>query len=103
MKTRAELLALKRQRLIAECRLQRIDLLDQLQPLGQTLDSVNTGLRIIDRVRRHPEWIAAACLGLLMITPRRLSAWMRLGSMGLRTWRMLAPQIGMLLHRLRRT
>lgn len=102
MNSRADLLALRRQRLIAECQLQRADIAEQLQPLAYTLDTVNTGLRIVDRVRQHPGWIAAAGLGLLTITPRRISSLLRMGTLGVRTWRTLAPQVGMLLRLSRR-
>ncbi len=96
MKTRAELLASRRQRLIAECLMQRADLAQQMQPLGHTLQAMGTGLRILDRVRRHPGWIAAVALGLMIIRPSRLSSLLRLGSTGLRTWRLIAPSLQML-------
>jgi hypothetical protein len=91
MTTRAELLALRRLHLLAECDAQRVDLLLQARPFGHALTSLETGVRIVDRVRRHPGWIAAAALGLMAIRPRRLSALLRAGSSGLRGWRALAP------------
>ena len=99
MKTRAELLVWKRQQLIAESIAQRAELVLQLQPLGHRLDSLGTGLRIIDRIRRHPGWIAALATGVLLLTPRRLSSLFRLGSAGLRTWRSVAPVVRLLLER----
>jgi hypothetical protein len=96
--TRADMLARRRQRLIAECRMQRADLACQLQPLASTLESVETGLRIAGRVRQHPEWIAAAGLGLALITPRRLSSFLRGATAGMQTWRAIAPRLAMLLH-----
>ncbi|WP_292931304.1 YqjK family protein [Noviherbaspirillum sp.] len=97
MRTRAELLAARRQRLIAECVMQRADLALQIEPLTHTMNSVEVGLRIVDRVRQHPGWIAAAVVGLMAIRPRRLSSFLRLGSAGLRTWRMLRPSLQLLL------
>lgn len=91
MKTRAEMLAWRRQLLIAESSAQRAELAMQVQPLVYTLSSVNIGLRILDRVRRHPGWIAVVTLGLMAIRPRRLSAFLRLGSASLRLWRHAAP------------
>lgn len=96
MKTRAELLAWKRQRLIAQCIAQRSDFALQMRPLTYTLESVDTGLRIMDRIRRHPGWIAAIAAGLVMITPRRLSLLLRFGTAALRTWRSIAPSVRML-------
>lgn len=98
MNSRVDMLASRRQRLIAECGMQRADLTCQLQPLAHTLDAVHTGLRIIKRVRRHPEWIAAAALGLTMLMPRRLSSFMRMTTLGMRAWRMIAPGVSRLLH-----
>lgn len=91
MNTRAEMLAWRRQLLIAESNAQRAELAIQVQPLIYTLSSVNIGLRILERVRQHPGWIAAVTLGLMAIRPRRLSAFLRLGTASLRLWRHAAP------------
>lgn len=99
MKTHAELLAWKRQRLIAESNVQRADLALQMQPLLHTLDSMDAGLRIVGRIRQHPEWIASLALGLALLTPRRLSSFFRSGSLGLRTWRSISPVLHMLMRR----
>ncbi len=77
--------------------MQRADLALQIEPLTHTMNSVEVGLRIVDRVRQHPGWIAAAVVGLMAIRPRRLSSFLRLGSAGLRTWRMLRPSLQLLL------
>lgn len=99
LRTRAELAALRRRQLMAEIAIQRIDLAAQLQPLAHTLESAHIGLRIAGRLRRHPEWIAAGALGLMLITPRRLAALLRGATSGLRMWRVLAPQLQALLVR----
>ncbi|HYD96409.1 MAG TPA: YqjK family protein [Noviherbaspirillum sp.] len=96
MKTRAELLAWKRQQLLAESHAQRAELAVQLQPLSWRLESVETGMRILRRVRRHPGWIAAGAAGLVLLTPRRLSSWLRAGAATIRTWRSIAPALRML-------
>jgi hypothetical protein len=93
MTSRAELLALKRQMLVAECALQREDLFHQALPLAYTLHSAETGARIVGRVVKHPGWIAAMAAGLLIIRPRRLSAMLRMGTKSVRTWRQLAPVV----------
>jgi hypothetical protein len=91
MMTRAEQLALRRQRLVAECILQRADLSMQAQPLQHSLTSAAIGLRIADRVRRHPGWLAALGLGLFMVRPVRLSNLLRVGTGGLRLFRQVTP------------
>lgn len=96
MNPRAEFLEWKRQQLLAESAAQRAELSAQIQSMAHTLGSVQTGLRIVDRFRKHPEWIAALALGLAAITPRRLSSFFRLGSFGLRAWRLVAPAVQML-------
>ena len=93
MSTRAELLAWKRQQLIAESTVQRADLVQQLQPLGYRMASLHTGLHIVERLRRHPGWIVALAAGLMLLKPRRLASLFRLGSAGLRTWRAVAPTL----------
>lgn len=79
--------------------MQRAELARQLNPLVHTSASISTGLRILDRLRRHPEWIAAGAAGLMLLKPRRLSAMLRFASHCLRTWRSLAPHLQMLLRR----
>lgn len=96
MNSRAELLEWKRRQLIAESEAQRIELASQMQSWGHTLESARIGLRIIDRLRTHPMWIAALTLGFTAIRPRRLSSLLRLGTSGLRTWRVVGPALRML-------
>ncbi|NEX61439.1 YqjK family protein [Noviherbaspirillum galbum] len=93
MNERALYLARKRQMLLVECAMQREDLLQQAVPLAYTLQAAETGVRIVDRVRRHPGWIAAAVAGLAIIRPKRLSAALRLGTTGLRAWRQWSPAV----------
>lgn len=96
MMTRAQLLEWKRQQLLAESAAQRADLAVQMQSLTRSLESVQTGLRIVDRLRKHPEWIGALALALVALTPRRLSSFFRLGTFGLRAWRFVVPALRML-------
>lgn len=91
MKTRAEILAQRRLMLIAESQALRTDLAQQALPLTYTMSSVNIGLRILDRIRKHPGWMVAAAVGLVAITPRRLSAFLQFGTAGLRLWRLAMP------------
>ena len=50
MNTRAEMLALLRQRLIAECELQRRDMEQQVPPFLLTAESLQIGLRIVVKI-----------------------------------------------------
>jgi hypothetical protein len=91
MSLRSEMLARRRQQLIAQSIALRSDVALQGQSLGHSLGTAQIGLRVLDRVRKHPEWIAGAALGLALIKPRRLSALLQMGIVGLRTWRQVTP------------
>jgi hypothetical protein len=91
MSLRSEMLARRRQQLIAQSIALRSDVALQGQYLGHSLGTAQIGLRVLDRVRKHPEWIAGAALGLALIKPRRLSALLQMGTVGLRTWRQVTP------------
>jgi hypothetical protein len=93
MNTRAQWLAQRRQYLIAESAVQREELAQQAQPVARTLETVETGMRIVERIRQHPGWLLGAVAGLLALRPRRLSALLQFGTSGLRTWRQLAPAL----------
>jgi hypothetical protein len=97
--TRTEFLQWKRQLLLAESATQRAEVAAQLQSLSHVLTSAQIGLRIADRVRRHPGWVAAAVLGLAVVTPRRLSSFLRMGMLGLKGWRLVAPMLRARLYR----
>ena len=101
MRTRAEFLAWKRRQLLAESGTLRAELVHQWRPWTYRLESMDTGLRILARMRQHPGWIAGAAAGLLLLTPRRLSFLFRLGTSGLRSWQAAAPAVRMLLERIR--
>jgi len=101
MNRRAEFLAWKRRQLLAESSAQREDLALQLDAWSYRMQSMESGLRILARIRQHPGWIAGAAAGLLLLTPRRLSSLLRLGVSGLRSWQSYAPTVRMLLDRMR--
>lgn len=101
MKTRAEFLAWRRRQLLAESSALRAELVQQLRPWTYRLESMESGLRIAGRLKRHPGWIAGAAAALVLLTPRRLSSLLQLGVMGLRSWQSIAPTVRMLLDRVR--
>jgi hypothetical protein len=97
LQARMQRTALRRQRLVAECRWQRAELMTHLEPLEHAASSVQSGWNIVNRVLRHPGWIAAIGAGLFLVRPVRLSRLMRAGTNGLRLYRQVAPllrQIG---------
>jgi hypothetical protein len=93
MNTRSQHLAQRRQQLIAQSIALRSDLALQAEYLRHPVTSIQVGLRVLNRLRRHPEWIAGAALALAVIKPRRLSSLLRAGTAGLRTWRKLMPAL----------
>ncbi|WP_019139504.1 YqjK family protein [Noviherbaspirillum massiliense] len=93
MNAHARMLAQRRQQLVALSRAQRADLADQIQSLNHSAIAMGIGLRILDRVRRHPEWLLGLAFALAAIKPRRLSSALRLGAEGLRTWRNVMPML----------
>lgn len=101
MKTRAEFLAWKRRQLLAESGALRSELEQQLRPWTYRIESLESGLRIVARIRQHPGWIAGAAAAILLLTPRRLSSLFRLGGSGLRSWQSIAPTVMAMIARLR--
>jgi hypothetical protein len=99
MNMHARILAKRRQQLLVRSIALRADLELQREQMMASLSAANAGLRVLDRLRKHPEWMAGAAMGLALITPRRLSSFMRLGSAGLRTWRHVMPVLQNLLAR----
>lgn len=91
MTARSEVLARRRRQLIAQSIALRSDLAMQGEYLEHSLCTAQIGLRVLDRIRQHPEWIAGAALGLALIKPRRLSALLQMGTVGLRAWRQVTP------------
>jgi hypothetical protein len=90
---RAERLAARRRRLVAQSQALRTELTLQLKPLSQSLATVDSGMRIFTRIRQHPEWIAGALIALVLLRPSRVARGVRGALLGLRTWRRLAPLV----------
>lgn len=87
MISRAEELALRRQRLQQRSAELRVSLGvhgEGLAPLVRTAERVQAG---IHWVRTHPEWVAGAAVALAVARPRRALRWARRGFLLWQTWR----------------
>lgn len=94
MTSHLKLLAQRRQRLQARCALQREALAIQKIRLGRSFETVDTGMRILDRLRTNPGLILALAGGLFLIKPRRLLTVVQTGLAVSRGWRLVAPLVG---------
>lgn len=70
----------------------------QFVPVSHSFNAMESGLRILDRLRAHPEWVVGALFALALLGPARIGAHVRGLTLGLRGWQRFAP----LLARLRR-
>jgi hypothetical protein len=80
-------LALRKQRLQIDSAVLRGDLsrfATGLSPLFAAADHVAEG---VSWLRRHPQILAAAALGLLLARPRRVLRWTRRAFIGWQAWR----------------
>lgn len=74
----------------------RADLIEESVPLSHSLSATESAVRVLGRLRQHPEWIAAAAIGIFLLRPSRLAAWSRGTTFGVRTWRQLQPLLASL-------
>lgn len=90
-------LAVERGRLLERISMQRQLLEQQLQPVGDTLHSVDRALARLrkgrDYLQQHPEVVAAAVVVLVVLKPSRLWRWTKRGFLAWRTWRMLRREL----------
>ena len=86
----------RRHALILRSSALRARLLHDARPLAHTVAGAESGLRVAARVCRHPEWIAAGMLGMMLLRPGRLAAWARGATFGLRAGRGLLPLLAAL-------
>lgn len=91
MTTHLKLLALRRQQLVTRCALQRESLAIQKIRLQHSLTILDTGMRILERVRSNPGLILALLGGAVVLAPRRLLSMLKTGLVVSRGWRLLAP------------
>lgn len=102
MTTHLKLLAQRREQLVARCALQREAMSIQKIRLKHSLESLENGMRLLNRLRSTPSVILLAAGGLFMLQPRRLRSLLRTALVVSRGWRMAAPLVGTLLAARRR-
>lgn len=71
MRSRAEDLAAKRERLVAKAALQRVELAHQLEPWRARLAVADKGVSLVRTLGRHPLLLAGAAIALAVWRPRR--------------------------------
>lgn len=102
MASRLDLLAQRRQQLQARLALQREALAIQSIRLGRSFETIDAGMRIVDRLRNSPGLVVALAGGLLLLKPRRLLRMAQTGMAISRGWRLAAPLLARLLAAPRR-
>lgn len=97
MTSHLQLLAQRRQQLQARCALQRDALAIQKIRLGRSFESVDTGIRLLSRLRSNPGLALALAGGLFLLKPRRLLNMLQTGLAVSRGWRLAGPLLASLL------
>ncbi|WP_313952304.1 YqjK-like family protein [Accumulibacter sp.] len=89
-------LAVERGRLIERISSQRQRLGQELQPVGNALQTADRALTAVRSgtafVREHPEAVAVGVALLIVVQPSRVWRWSKRGFFVWRTWRMLHSQ-----------
>lgn len=78
------MLAKRRHELLAQSNAHRSALKMHGTVVKKSASRIELGLRVINRLKAHPEWIAGIALGVKLVTPQRLSLGMRFCTQGLR-------------------
>ncbi len=103
MSTHLKLLSQRREQLVARCALQREAMAIQKIRLMHSLESLDAGMRVLNRVRNAPGLMLALAGGLLLLKPqRRLRPLMQTALAVSRGWRLAAPVLSTLLAARRR-
>lgn len=89
----SEVLARRRELLIARCAAQRNALTVQGQALVEKLAVFDIGLNLLERLKKNPAWIAGLLVGLAVIKPRRLLPLLQTGLLVWQALRTLAPAL----------
>lgn len=97
MMSHLKLLATRRQHLLARGEHQRSTLLIQKKRLQSSFKTLDTGLRLINRVRNSPGLVLGLIGGVVLLAPRRLASLLETGLVLSRGWRLLSPLLNRLL------
>lgn len=89
----SEVLARRRELLIARCAAQRNALTVQGQALLEKLAVFDIGRNLFERLKKNPAWIAGLLVGLVVIKPRRLLPLLQTGLLAWQALRTLAPAL----------
>lgn len=99
MSKSSEVLARRRELLIARCAAQRNALTVQRQALVEKLSVFDIGQNLFERLKKNPAWIAGLVVGLVVIKPRRLLPLLQTGLLAWQTLRTLAPALKNIVER----
>lgn len=99
MSKSSEVLARRRELLIARCAAQRNALTVQGQALMEKLSVFDIGLSLFEKIKRNPAWIAGLVVGLVVIKPRRLLPLLQTGLLAWQGLRTLAPTLKNIMER----
>ena|SRR5437899_2758011 len=99
----SELLARRREEIIARSAVQRRALQTQGQSLSKTLSAVDVGLDVLQRIKRHPGWVVGAIVGLIVLKPRRVLPLVEAGTVAWQAFRAVAPAWQRIMARRRTT
>lgn len=83
----------KKRRLVMRSRALRAQIGYQFVPVSHSVGAMESGMRILGRLRQHPEWVVGAVFALAILRPGRIAAHLRGLTLGLRSWQRLAPML----------
>ncbi len=100
-KLSAEILARRRQELIAISHAQRMMLADQGHVVLRSLAIADIGMTLIGHIRKNPLLTTGLVLGVVLVKPHRIIAWMGTGLMLWKNMRVVMPLLTPLFHKLK--
>jgi|GEM_PF-2543442 len=97
MNTHLKLLARRRELLVARCALQREAMAIQKRRIQRSLDGVERGVDLLQKLRGLPGLMLLLGGGVFLLRPGRLRALLRMSAAAARGWRLAAPLVAALL------
>jgi hypothetical protein len=91
---REELLAARREALLARSAVQRSHLADVAADIEQRLGGLDRGINMVRSAARQPLFIAGAIAAVVLVGPRRLLHWLGRGALLWSTSRRLLRAVG---------